>query len=235
MANDLTSALGRVRMRIDAAAASAGRDPRTIELLLAVKTLTADRIREAIAAGGGLLGHNRAQELAATEPDLADLEHTTHFIGRLQSNKAAQVARLVSCVQSVASTHLAERLNRVRQAHDADPLGVMIQVNTSGEETKAGVHPREAGELAAVIARLPGLRLEGFMTIGANTADLERVRDSYDVLAAIRNEVVASGAPGTENARALSMGMSGDLEIAIAAGATMVRVGSAVFGGRPRV
>ncbi|WP_418608171.1 alanine racemase [Georgenia sp. SUBG003] len=109
----------------------------------------------------------------------------------------------------------------------------MVQVNTSGEATKAGVDPARAAQLASVVGSLPNLRLRGFMTIGANSPDVDVVRASYEALARVRESVVAGGAPGTGGATELSMGMSGDLEIAVAAGATMVRVGTSVFGARP--
>ncbi|WP_420113256.1 YggS family pyridoxal phosphate-dependent enzyme [Pseudactinotalea sp.] len=239
MTETVTAALARVRDRVDAAARDAGRDPGEIAVLLAVKTVPAERIRQAIAAGYPLLGQNRAQELTATEPDLVALPHRTHFIGHLQSNKVNAVLRWVDCVQSVDTLTLAERLDRARARRAAEeggpdtPLEVMVQVNTSGEESKFGADPTAALDLAAAVAQLDHLRLTGFMTIGANSTDSGRVRASYDVLAQVREETLASNAVGTHEARELSMGMSGDLEIAIAAGATIVRVGSAVFGSRP--
>jgi pyridoxal phosphate enzyme (YggS family) len=237
VSQDVEAALAGVRARIAAAARDAGRDPSTIELLLAVKTVSPPRIRAAIAAGGTVLGHNRAQELAATEPELVDLPHQVHFIGHLQSNKINQVLRWVTCVQTVDSESLARRLDRARaRALDdgagAGRLDVLVQVNTSGEDTKSGVEPSAAAGLVGYLASLPALRLRGFMTIGANSSDLGRVRASYDALREVRDAVVGSGEPGTAAADQLSMGMSGDLEIAVAAGATMVRVGSAVFGAR---
>ncbi|GAB2618615.1 YggS family pyridoxal phosphate-dependent enzyme [Pseudactinotalea suaedae] len=238
MSEDVPQALARVRARVDAAAREAGRDPAEVAVLLAVKTVTAERVREAITAGYPLLGQNRAQELTAIEPDLVDLEHRTHFIGHLQSNKVNAVLRWVDCVQSVDTAALAERLDRARaRLAEADsaqtPLEVMIQVNTSGEDSKYGIAPHEVLDLAAAVGALPWLRLTGFMTIGANSTDTGRVRASYQGLAEVRDQVLASDAVGTGEAHELSMGMSGDLEIAIAAGATMVRVGSAVFGSRP--
>lgn len=230
MSDDVATRLVAVRTRVADAARAAGRDPDGVALLLAVKTVDVPRVREAIAAGGTLLGHNRAQELAATEPGIDDLAHESHFIGRLQSNKAGVVARAVRCVQTVHDLALAQRLQRV--AGEAG-LAVMVQVNTSGEDSKSGVAPAAAADLAAAVADLPGLTLRGFMTIGAHSPDLGAVRASYEALAQVRDDVVGSGYPGTAHARELSMGMSGDLETAVAAGATMVRVGSAVFGSRP--
>ncbi|UFU07759.1 YggS family pyridoxal phosphate-dependent enzyme [Ruania halotolerans] len=227
----VAASIEAVQCRIAAAAEAAGRDPSEVRLLLAVKRVEAARIREAFAAGATLIGQNRAQELVATEPDLVDIPHESHFIGHLQSNKVNQVMRWADCVQSVDSTKLAHRLDRAAEARERD-LDVFIQVNTSGEETKAGVTPESAGELAAVVGSLEHLHLRGFMTIGAHSADLDEVRASYTRLTQVAAAVVDSGASGTGEAGELSMGMSGDLEIAIAAGATMVRVGTGVFGAR---
>ncbi|MBD8063790.1 YggS family pyridoxal phosphate-dependent enzyme [Actinomycetaceae bacterium Sa1BUA1] len=232
VSSEVAERLAQVRERVAAAARVVGRDPAEVQLLLAVKTLPADRVREAIDAGARLLGHNRAQELVATAPDLAGLPHEMHFIGRLQSNKAGKVVPLVSCVQSVDSLALAERLDRLA-GREGRRLDVFAQVNTSGEDTKAGAAPQGAVAHALAVAALPHLRLRGLMTIGARSEDVDVVRASYERLATLRDDVVASGAPGTAEARELSMGMSTDLEVAVAAGATMVRVGTAVFGARP--
>ncbi|MFC7405435.1 YggS family pyridoxal phosphate-dependent enzyme [Georgenia alba] len=228
------------RERVAAAAREAGREPADVRLLLAVKTQPPEVVRAVLEAGADLLGHNRAQELAVTGPRLAEPgvpAHEMHFIGHLQSNKVNQVLRWATCVQTVDSVRLAERLDAAvaRRADDGGPasLDVMMQVNTSGEHTKSGVGPSDAVELAGAVGALPRLRLRGLMTIGANSTDPSVVRASYDALADLRDRVVGSGAPGTADARELSMGMSADLEIAVAAGATMVRLGTAVFGPRP--
>ncbi|MFH5823970.1 YggS family pyridoxal phosphate-dependent enzyme [Georgenia sp. AZ-5] len=238
----IPAGLAEVRRRVAGAAAAAGRDPAGVRLLLAVKTQPVEAIRAALDAGADLLGHNRAQELVATGPALAAPgvpSHEMHFIGHLQSNKVNQVLRWASCVQSVDSLRLAERLDQAaarRAGADAGAPGaaldVMVQVNTSAEPSKSGAAPDEAADLATAVGALPHLRLRGFMTVGAHSPDAAVVRASYDRLAALRDAVVTSGAPGTAGAVELSMGMSGDLEIAVAAGATMVRVGTAVFGAR---
>ena len=227
----MSAAVEQVRERIAKATQEAGLSDQ-VRLLLAVKTVDPSRIRAALATGERLIGHNRAQELRAVEPELADLDHESHFIGHLQSNKVNQVMAWAHCVQSVASVRLAERLDRAAAARGRD-LDVLVQVNTSGEETKAGVAPDEAAGIAEQVAACAHLHLRGFMTIGAHTPDQTAVRASYDTLAEIRDEVASSGEPGAEGATELSMGMSGDLEVAIAAGATMVRVGTGVFGARP--
>ncbi|WP_324652907.1 YggS family pyridoxal phosphate-dependent enzyme [Georgenia sp. H159] len=230
--SEISQALAAVRDRVAAAARVVGRDPREVRLLLAVKAQPAHLVRQAIGAGAELLGHNRAQELVETAPELADLPHEMHFIGRLQSNKATKVVPLVTCVQSVDGPAIAQRLDRLAGRAER-VLDVLVQVNTSGEPTKAGVAPEEAAGLAAAVGALPHLRLRGLMTIGANSTDVDVVRASYERLALLREEILAGGAAGTGEARELSMGMSGDLEVAVAAGATMVRVGTAVFGARP--
>jgi pyridoxal phosphate enzyme (YggS family) len=232
MGTELAGRIAAVRARLDAAAAAAGRDPREVRLLLAVKGQDVATIRAALAAGARLLGHNRAQELTATAPALATLPHEVHFIGHLQSNKVGAVLPWVTCVESVDGLALARRLDRAAAAA-ARTLDVLVQVNTSGEATKYGIAPAAAPDLAAAVGELAHLRLCGFMTIGALSPDRGVVRRSFTDLAAVREVVRASGAPGTGGARELSMGMSGDLEDAVAAGSTIVRVGSAVFGPRP--
>lgn len=229
--------LAAVRARVAGAARAAGRDPGEVRLLLAVKAQPVAAVLEALAAGADLLGHNRAQELVATGPALAAPgvpAHEMHFIGHLQSNKVAQVLTWATCVQSVDSERLAARLDRAaaRRAEEGGPgrLDVLVQVNTSGEETKSGAPPASAVDLAIAVADLPRLRLRGLMTIGAHTPDAGRVRASFDRLAELRSAVAAAGGP--VGATELSMGMSGDLETAVAAGATIVRVGTAVFGHR---
>lgn len=228
---DLPERLAAVRRRIADAAAAAGRDPAEVRLLLATKTLPDDVVRAAVAAGETLLGENRVQELAAHAAAVADLAPTFHLIGHLQSNKVNAALVHAACVQSVDSLAIAERLSARCAALGRD-LDVMVQVNVSGEETKSGVAPDAAARLAADVATLPRLHLVGFMTIGANTPDRGRVRAGYARLRQVRDAVVGSGAPGCAAAHELSMGMSGDLEVAIAEGATIVRVGTAVFGAR---
>lgn len=223
--------LAEVRARADAAARAAGRDPAEVRLLLAVKTMSPQVVRAAAEAGGLLLGHNRVQELVATAPALTDLPVSWHLIGPLQSNKVNAALRWVDCVQSVADLALARRLAERCVATDRE-LDVMVQVNVSGEPTKHGVVPDGAVALAAEVAALPRLHLVGLMTVGARSADLGLVRAGYARLRALRDEVLAGGAPGAAGALGLSMGMSGDLEAAVAEGATIVRLGSSVFGPR---
>jgi pyridoxal phosphate enzyme (YggS family) len=240
---DVAARLARVHERVADACATAGRDAHDVRVLLAAKTMDAAAVRAALladaaarAAGSGtapvLLGENRVQELVATAPDLTDLAPEWHVIGPLQSNKVNAALRWACAVQSVADDALALRLSqRVRDR--TAPLDVWVQVNVSGEPTKHGTSPAEAPDLAVRVAALPGLRLAGFMTVGARSDDERVVRAGYARLRSVRDAVLASGAPGTADAQGLSMGMSGDLEAAVAEGATVVRVGTAVFGARP--
>lgn len=233
MPDELVSRLRAVAERVARACESVGRDPAGVGVLLAAKGQRPEVVRAAIEAGHQVIGHNRVQEMLALEAELVDLPHQVHVIGSLQSNKANKVVRLAHAVQSVDRLALADRLDRLA-GEIGRTLGVYLQVNTSGEPTKAGVAPEGAVDLAAAVGALKHLELRGFMTIGANSMDVQVVRDSYERLALVRDAVLTVAAPGTERAGELSMGMSRDLEIAIAAGATMVRVGTAAFGPRSR-
>lgn len=226
-----------VRRRVAQAAVSAGRDPGDVRLLLAAKTQPVERVREALEADARaraedpaltavLVGENRVQELVAKGPSLAG-RAPLHLIGPLQSNKVNAALRWASCIESVESLDLAEKLS----ARATGSLDVYVQVNVSGEESKHGVAPADAVALAVAVAALPRLRVAGLMTVGARSEDADVVRAGYALLRSLRDEIVAAG---TQTATELSMGMSGDLELAVAEGATLVRVGSAVFGARPR-
>ena len=243
---DLPARLAAVRDRVRRACAQAGRRPDAVRLLVASKAQPLDAVRALLEADAAaradqppagrpaavLLGENRVQELVAKAPELVAHAPAWHVIGPLQSNKVNAALRWAVCVETVASLDLAHRLASRALDRPDGPLDVMVQVNVSGEETKSGVPPTAARVLAREVAALDGLRLTGFMTVGARSDDPRLVAAGYERLAAVRDEVVASGAPGTASAVELSMGMSGDLELAIAHGATIVRVGTAVFGSR---
>jgi len=216
---------------VNQALAEAGRPAGSVRVLVATKTQPAELVRRVLAlpaAQGMLRGENRVQELVAKGPQLADVQLPTHLIGPLQSNKINAALRWVSGIESIASLELAQAISS--RLEPGRSLEVMIQVNVSGEATKSGSAPSEALELARQVRELPGLILTGFMTIGANTPDQGLVRDGYARLAQIRGEALKQG---LGEHLELSMGMSSDLESAIAEGATIVRVGTAVFG--PRV
>jgi pyridoxal phosphate enzyme (YggS family) len=247
---EVATRLARVRDRIAAAEAAAGRPSGSVRLLLATKTVPVELVRVALEADaaaqaalracpGGLsasspvvLGENRVQELVAKAPGLVDLSPELHLIGPLQSNKVAAASRWASCIESVDRLALAVRLAD-RAGAAGRILDVLIQINVSGEPTKHGVAPQDATELAVQVAALEGLRLRGLMTVGANSPDESAVRAGYALLRGLGDEIVRTGARGTSDATGLSMGMSRDLELAIAEGATIVRTGTAVFGTRP--
>lgn len=204
-----------------------------MKILLATKTQPAEIVRQVFAlpaAIGMLRGENRVQELVAKGEALADLGLRTHLIGPLQSNKINAALRWVDTVESVASLDLAQGL--AKRLEPGRILDVMVQVNVSAEPTKSGVAPTEALALAEQVAAIPGLRLVGFMTIGANSDDEAVVRTGYAALARLRDSAAERGLG--QNLE-LSMGMSKDLEWAIAEGASIVRLGTAVFGARAAV
>jgi hypothetical protein len=221
--------LQAVKSRIAAACAAAGRDPRDIVLVAVSKTFPPAAVRAAHAAGQRDFGENHAQEALAKVDALADLALVWHFIGPLQSNKTRQVAERFAWVHSIDRLKIAERLSAQR-LEALPPLQVCIQVNVSGEATKSGVAPEEAPALARAVAALPRLRLRGLMAIPEPTDDSALQRRRFESLCTLQEQLVAAGLP----LDTLSMGMSDDLEAAIAAGATMVRVGTAIFGARPR-
>ena len=222
--------LESVRARIRAAAERVGRDPSTVRLIGASKTVPAGILVQAVRAGLADLGENRVQEAEAKAPLLrADLTDGAgpvwHLIGHLQSNKARKAVALFDWIHSVDSPRLADGLDRIAQELGRVPQ-VLIEVNTSGEASKEGVEPGDAAALIAHVAGLGSLRLAGLMTIGPLQGD---PRPAFRLLRRLRDE---AGLP--ERLVELSMGMSGDFEAAIEEGSTMVRVGSALFGARTR-
>lgn len=217
--------LQAVKSRIDAASRACGRDPRTVRLLAVSKTHAPDRVREACAAGQRAFGENYVQEALDKMDALADLPLEWHLVGPLQSNKTRAVADRFHWVHTVDRERIARRLGEQRPA-GAAPLNVLIQVNVSGEASKHGVAPGEVRALAASVAGTPGLRLRGLMAIPEPGAPAERYRALGNLYESLRGEF------GLDT---LSLGMTDDLEAAVAAGSTMVRIGTAVFGPRERV
>jgi pyridoxal phosphate enzyme (YggS family) len=219
--------LQAVKSRIARACAAAGRDPRDIVLVAVSKTFPADAVRAAHAAGQRDFGENHAQDAVAKIDALGDLDLVWHFIGPVQSNKTRSIAAHFAWVHSIDRLKIAERL-AAQRPEALPPLQACIQVNVSGEATKSGVAPAEAPALARAVAALPRLRLRGLMAIPEPTDDPALQRRRFESLRDLRDRLAADGfALDT-----LSMGMSDDLEAAIAAGATMVRVGTAIFGAR---
>jgi hypothetical protein len=221
--------LQAVKSRIARACAAAGRDPRDIVLVAVSKTFPADVVRAAHAAGQRDFGENHAQEAVAKIDALVDLDLVWHFIGPIQSNKTRAIAECFAWVHSIDRLKVAERLAAQRPV-PFPPLQACIQVNVSGEATKGGVAPEEVLALAHAVAALPRLRLRGLMAIPEPTDDPALQRRRFESLRDLKDRLIADGLA----LDTLSMGMSDDLEAAIAAGATMVRVGTAIFGARPR-
>lgn len=219
--------LQAVRARIAAAALAAGRDPSSTGLLAVSKTFGAEAVIAARAAGQQAFGESYVQEAVDKIAQVADPGIEWHFIGPLQSNKTRLVAEHFDWVHSVSSLKIARRLSEQRPATRA-ALSVCLQVNVSGEATKAGVSEAELPALAREVAALPGLRLRGLMCIPAPVEGFDAQRLPFAALARMQQQLLAAGV-ATDT---LSMGMSDDLEAAIAEGATWVRVGTAIFGAR---
>jgi len=219
--------LQAVRARIARAAQAAQRPPGAILLLAVSKTFPPGHIEAAYAAGQRAFGENHAQEAVEKITLLAALPLEWHFIGPIQSNKTSLIAPRFEWVHSVEREKIAERLNAARP-EGAAPLNVCIQVNVSGEATKSGVAPGEEARLADAIARLPRLKLRGLMAIPEPTADNALQRRRFALLRELKEKLCARG----HALDTLSMGMSDDLEAAIMEGATIVRVGTAIFGPR---
>jgi pyridoxal phosphate enzyme (YggS family) len=224
----LASALQSVRDRIDRAARTAGRNPSGIALLAVSKAWPAIRIREAWHAGQRAFGENYAQEGVQKIGQLSDLQIEWHFIGPIQSNKTRLLAENFAWVHSVDREKTAERLSTARPPH-LPPLNICLQINVSGESTKSGVAPEQAAALARVVGALPGLRLRGLMAIPRREHDEAAQHRSFRIVRELKDRIVAEGVA----LDTLSMGMSDDLEAAILEGATIVRVGTAIFGPRP--
>lgn len=221
--------LQAVRERIASAARSARRHPGDIALVAVSKTFPAERIAQAHAAGQRAFGENFAQEAVEKITHLRDLALEWHFIGPIQSNKTGSIATHFQWVHSVEREKIAQRLSAARP-DGLPPLDVCIQVNVSGEAAKSGVAPGEEVKLADAVSRLPRLRLRGLMAIPEPTSDVALQRRRFALLRGLKEGLAARG----YMLDTLSMGMSDDLEAAIAEGATMVRVGTAIFGPRHR-
>ena len=217
-----------VRSRIALAARNAGRDPATVGLLAVTKGQPVDAVRTAYAMGQRAFGENYVQEAQRKAELLSDLPGIEwHLIGPLQSNKARPAAALFGWVQSVDRLRIAERLSAARDAR-SQSLNVCVQVNISGEASKSGAPPTDALALARAVAGLPRLVLRGFMGIAEETSDVERQRRQFRGLRELFDAARGAGLA----VDTLSMGMSADLEAAVMEGATLVRIGTALFGPR---
>ena len=228
MTENLTLSLHTIQHRLRQAEQAAQRPAHSVQLLAVSKTVSADRLRQAFAAGQTAFGENYVQEWLDKQQALADLAIEWHFIGPLQSNKTRHVAELASWIHSVDRLKIAQRLSEQRPAV-LPPLNVCLQVNVSGEASKSGVDPAQTLALAQAIAALPKLRLRGLMCIPEATTDESALAAQFHCLQQLFVELQQQGLTFDTH----SMGMSADIELAVAHGSTMVRVGSALFGARP--
>jgi PLP dependent protein len=224
---NLTLPVNHVRSRIRRAAIAAGRDPDSVTLVAVTKAKTAESVRQAATAGVTDFGENYLQEALAKMDQLADLQLVWHFIGGIQSNKTRAIAERFHWVQSLDRLSVARRLSEQRPFH-APPLNVCIQVALVPESTKGGIAPDALAGLAAAVAGLPGLKLRGLMCVPPPQPDQAAQRA---VFALLRQALLDLNAGGLK-LDTLSMGMSADFESAIAEGATLIRVGTALFGSR---
>jgi PLP dependent protein len=224
---NLTLHVNHVRSRIRSAAIAAGRDPESVTLVAVTKGKSAESVRLAATAGVTDFGENYLQEAQAKMDQLADLKLIWHFIGGIQSNKTRIIAERFDWVQSVDRLSVARRLSEQRPFH-APPLNVCIQVALVPEPSKGGVVPADLPELATAVAGLPRLKLRGLMCVPPPQPDAAAERAVFARLRAALNDLNAGGL----KLDTLSMGMSGDFESAIAEGATLVRIGTALFGAR---
>jgi len=222
--------LTEVRSRIAAAAQSAGRDPASVRLIAVSKTVPADVIRSAYQAGQRDFGENRVQEGLQKIHTSADLEIRWHLLGHLQTNKARKAGAAFATIQSVDSVELLQKLDLAAGESGTRPE-LLIQVDLAGEATKFGAAPGEMAPLFDAASQLKAARLVGLMTLPPLPQTPEDARPWFRRLRALRDEWLASGVPPSMLSE-LSMGMSGDFEVAIQEGATMVRVGTAIFGSR---
>ena len=220
-----------VQHRIATSAQAAGRDPTSIRLLAVSKTFDAQAVLTAAQAGQCAFGENYVQEafdkISSTRELNPDLQLEWHFIGPIQSNKTRQIAEHFDWVHSVDRLKIAQRLSE-QMPVDMPPLQICLQVNVSGEATKSGLEPDALLDLARVVNTLPNIRLRGLMAIPEPTEDVEQQRAAFAKLRLMQNDLQAVGI----QTDTLSMGMSADMDAAIAEGATIVRIGTAIFGGR---
>lgn len=227
----LGARLAQIRAQIEAAAVNCGRSPQEIRLIAISKTHPAALVQRAIELGVTDIGENRVQE---AEQKISEVGRTTarwHLVGHLQANKARRAVQLFDVIHSLDSLELARRLDRLCGEEGREKLSVLVQVDLGGEETKSGVDERELQVLVEGFAGLDHIQLVGLMTLPPFFEDTEQVRPFFKRLRALRDELAAKGAFGDRNGE-LSMGMTHDFEVAIEEGATMVRIGTAIFGQR---
>jgi len=225
----MRSNIKNVAQRIAAAAAGAGRRPDDVMLLAISKTMPVPRIEEAALAGQVHFGENRIQEAREKIPQLPE-DLIWHLVGHLQSNKAKYCPGLFSWIHSIDSVSLAREVAR-RYRDKGEVCKALVQVNVSGEEVKHGCEPGETGEILTILMEEEGIEPEGLMTMPPWDLDPEAARPWFRALRELRDELAGQGLPGSA-LKHLSMGMTGDFEVAIEEGATIVRIGTAIFGSR---
>jgi hypothetical protein len=226
----LKERLEQIHQRIAKAAKDCGRDANSVRLVAVSKTMSAERVARAIDAGAEILGENYIQEAREKFNALYDKAVQWHFIGHLQSNKAKYAVRMFDLIHSVDSLKLAGVLDKEARKRDKTQ-DILIQVNVSREETKSGIHEEEALEMVRQISQMENVRIKGLMTMPPFFDDPERARPYFRELARLRDHIAAESIPGVQMDE-LSMGMTGDFEAAIAEGATLIRIGTAIFGAR---
>lgn len=228
MEHTIQTNIAKILEKIENACKNANRNSDEVKLLLATKTVSAENIKIAFANHQTLIGENKIQEIKEKYESLKPFAHQKHFIGHLQTNKVKELIRYdVDCLQSLDRLKLAEKLQN-RLEYEDRTMDAFLQFNTSFEESKFGMHPDHAVKFAMEIQQFDRIHIKGLMTIGLFSAEHEKVRRCFKLLKNIQTQLLDKGMSANE----LSMGMSGDLEIAIEEGATMVRVGTAVFGKR---
>ena len=226
----LAARLDGVRARIARAAGRAGRDPSSVRLVAVSKTFSSDHVRAAAACGQLDFGENKVQEAQSKIDATRDLRLTWHLIGHLQSNKARKAGALFDCVQSIDNARLVETVDEAA-SQAGRTVDVLIQIDLAGEPTKHGVRPDDLMPIIEMANRCRSARLAGLMLLPPASDDPEQARPFFAALRRLRDELVDRGVPSSRLTE-LSMGMSHDFEIAVEEGATMVRVGSAIFGPR---
>lgn len=228
MENTIKNNIEEIVQRIDKACESANRKPEEVKLLLATKTVSAENIKIAFANNQNLIGENKINEIKEKYDVLKGTNHQTHFIGHLQTNKVKDLLRYdVDCIQSLDRLKLAQKLQS-RLEYEDKTIDAFLQFNTSFETSKFGMNPEDALKFALEVQQFDRIHIKGLMTIGLFSSETEKVRRCFKLLKNIQTLLLDHNIPVHE----LSMGMSGDLETAIEEGATIVRVGTAIFGKR---
>lgn len=228
--DDFRANLAAVQAKIDAAAHRAGRNPADVRLLPVSKTVPEERVVNAVAAGCHQLGENKVQEAKRKHDNLADLDVSWSVIGHLQTNKAKDVAAFADEFQALDSLRVAAALDRRLQSAGRS-IDVYVQVNTSDEDSKYGLEPDDVRGVLAELPNFSSLRVRGLMTLALFSDDVDRVRPCFQLLRTLRDQI-RDETPDLIGDGGLSMGMSGDYELAIEEGSTCVRVGQAIFGAR---